>query len=542
MMFKRNFGKAFIMYSICTLMLFFTSSKDLAWAASTANSPEQTTDEEDTVQAADVLLIYGSNPTEQELQSIEVIVKTITYLQRSIVFLPASQSIDILDNYENIICYNISSDQNELMKSLAMVEKNILFFGGNAVSDYIKDKTYDIEVTYADEVVVSLAYNFTELRSFSNINRLKNTSFLKGEFNYQSGIIEYENNTAALYSAFDNFWYTPVIDLTDEIMSASFAQEAAIWLWPYNGMPHSYSQYIVLNEVYPFYPPESLMEIVDFCINNRLSFIISVMPVYENGDYPAMKRFCEVLRYAQANGGAIILHAPNAVAEQDNTELLWDYLTYATEAYTNFGVYPLALQVPENYLFDETGREVLQRYTTVFCDRNYANSKFNINDKFNTIYKDGHLLIAPDYTIGQEQNVQMETISTAAYISVSQDIEAIKDDIIAVTQVNVVHKSLWDINHRVYAENLYFYSRNGELYFNDKKVSLAYTPFTYEKYEYDSGVFKWIAKDLSSLNKQLAFIVVISSIIFTLFIFAGRYRNRKRFLLPRQKGNKDGVD
>ena len=84
--------------------------------------------------------------------------------------------------------------------------------------------------------------------------------------------------------------------------------------------------------------------------------------------------------------------------------------------------------------------------------------------------------------------------------------------------------------------------RKNQLYFNDKKVSLAYTPFTYEKYEYDSGVFKWIAKDLSSLNKQLAFIVVISSIIFTLFIFAGRYRNRKRFLLPRQKGNKDGVD
>ncbi|MDF2845310.1 MAG: hypothetical protein K0R00_3736 [Herbinix sp.] len=542
MMFRRKRGKAFILYSICTLMLFFTSSKDLVGAATTANSPEQTADEEDTVQAADVLLIYGSNPTEQELQSIEVIVKTITYLQRSIVFLPASQSIDILDNYENIICYNIRPDQKEIMRSLAKLEKNILFFGGDAVSDYIKDKAYDIEVTYADEVVVTLAYNYTELRSFSNINRLKNTSFLKGEFTYQSGIIEYENNTAALYSAFDNFWYTPVIDLTDEIMSASFAQEAAIWLWPYNGRPHSYSQYIVLNEVYPFYPPESLMEIVDFCINNRLSFIISVMPVYENGDYPAMKRFCEVLRYAQANGGAIILHAPNAVAEQDNTELLWDYLTYATEAYTNFGVYPLALQVPENYLFDETGREVLQRYTTVFCDRNYANSKFNLKDKFNTIYKDGHLLIAPDYTIGQEQNVQVETISTAAYINVSKDMEAIKDEIIAVTQANVVHKSLWDINHRVYAENLYYYSRNGELYFNDKKMSLAYTPFTYEKYEYDSGVFKWIAKDLSSLNKQLAFIVVISSIIFTLFIFAGRYRNRKRFLLPRQKGDKDGVD
>ncbi|MFT4144537.1 MAG: DUF2334 domain-containing protein [Mobilitalea sp.] len=543
MMFRRKSGKAFILYSICTLMLFFTFSNDFVLAASSeSSSEERMADEEDIVKAADILLIYGSNPTEQELQSIEVIVKTITYLQRSIVFLPVSQSIDILDNYENIICYNIGSDNDELMMSLSRLEKNILFLGGNAVSDYIRDKSYDIEVTQVDEVVVTVDYAFTELRSFSKINRLKNTSFLQGEFTYQSGSIEYEGNTVALYSALDDFWYMPVTDLTDEIISASFAQEAAVWLWPYNGLPHSYSQYIVLNEVYPFYPPEYLMEIVDYCIKNRLSFIISVMPVYENGDYPAMERFCEVLRYAQANGGAIILHAPNAVAEQDNTELLWDYLTYATEAYTNFGVYPLALQVPESYLFDETGREVLQRYTTVFCDRNYTNSKFEINDKFNTIYKDGHLLIAPDYSIGQEQNVQVETISTAAYISVTQDIEAIKEQITEITQTNVVHKSLWDINHRVYAENLYYYSRNGELYFNDEKVSLTYTPFVYEKYEYDSGVFKWIAKDLSSLNKQLAFIVVISSIIFILFIFAGRYRNRKRFLLPREKGDKDGVD
>ena len=81
-------------------------------------------------------------------------------------------------------------------------------------------------------------------------------------------------------------------------------------------------------------------------------FVISVMPIYANGDYPAMKRFCEVLRYAQANGGTIILHAPITVREGENKDQVWDYLTIAMQAYINYGIYPVAVQLPESYMFE----------------------------------------------------------------------------------------------------------------------------------------------------------------------------------------------
>ena len=534
--------KEFLIWVLYTLTFLCLGPKEaVEVAASELGSTQNLYAMEGTVEAADVLLIYGSNLSMQEMQSIEVIVKSMTYLQRSIVFLPAYQSINILDEYENIICYKVDTDDDEAMKALARLDKNIFILGGDAVSGYIQEKEYEIKTIQKEDVFVSVGYAFSEIKSFSKITNFKRTTFLEGAFTYQSGSIEFGNKTVALYSGLGDFRYTPCIDLRDEIMSASFAYETAIWLWPYNGKPHSYSQYIVLNEVYPFYPPEYLLEIVDYCIENRLSFILSVMPIYENGDYPSMKRFCEVLRYAQANGGSIILHLPNIVAQGDNLEQLWEYLTYATEAYTNFGVYPLGIQVPENYLFDETGREVLKRYTTVFCYRDFESSKFDVKERFNNIYRDGHILVAPAYTINQEQNVQFETLSTAAYINVSNDIPAIKKQIISSVHSDVVHKSLWDLDNTVYADNLYYYTRDGEIFFNDEKMSLEYTPFTYEKYRYDSGVFKWIAKDLSGLNKKLAFIAITSSIIFIVFIIVGRYRIRKRFLLPREEGDKDGL-
>lgn len=542
MMYRDMLRKVFLLLVIILVILFSSEQAVARVAASSNTSERDMLPEREKAELADILLIYNSSTSAQELYSIEVIVKSITYLQRSVAFLPANQSIDILDNYENIICYNVDINDADVMTRLAELDKNVFILGGDAVSEYIKEREYSIKITQIDNVAISMNYAFTNTKSYSNITQLEHTAIMAGDFTYQSGSIEYGNTSVALYSGLDDFIYTPCIDLTDEIMCASFAYEAAMWLWPYAGKPHAYSQYIVIDEVYPFYPPEYLLEIIDYCIERRISFTISVMPIFENGDFPAMKRFCEVLRYAQANGGAIILHLPKIVAEGDNIQQLWEYLTYATEAYTNFGVYPLGIHVPENYQFDKAGREVIKRYSTVFYYKDDTSNGFDIKERFNTIYKDGHILVAPAYQINQEEYVQFETMSTAAYITVSEDIEAIKEQITSCIQADVVHKSLWNIDNTVYADNLYYYTKNGEIFFNNERMSLEYTPFSYDKYKYDSGIFKWIAKDLSGLNKQLTGIVIASSIIFILFIIIGRSRNRKRFLLPREEKDKNGLD
>ncbi len=539
MMFKRRFLVTVLIVSLFSLLLVDKQQVQAeAKSIEVTSSKEVTSDTE--IKEADILLVYGSNLSASEISSIEIIVKSITYLQRSIAYLPFSECEDIIDNYENIICYNIDLDGVGFIEKLADLDKNVFFLGGDGVVKYMNEIGYNLTATKIDDLAVSIKYDI-EQQNFTSMVRLKNTYLLQGDFSYEAGTIQYGNKTIGLYSKYNTFWYTPFVDITNEILRASFANEAAKWLWPYNGQPHTYSQYIVLDEVYPFYPPEQLLEIIDYFIKDRLPFIISVMPIYENGDYPAMKRFCEVLTYAQANGGAIIMHAPNMLQQAQDKEQVWDYLTYATEAYTNFGVYPLGISVPESYLFQEASRQILQRYSTVFCYKSDEISAFHIEEGFNFIYKDGHNLIAPAYTMDQEGNTQILSISTAAYIDVSQGISSVKEQIDACVRSEVPLKSLWDLKQSVYANNLYLYTEKGELYFNHEKIALEYQPFTYEAYEYKSGVYQWIMKDLTGLNKQLAFIVVISSIIFIAFILAGRSRNRKRFILPREKEDKDGM-
>jgi len=365
--------------------------------------------------------------------------------------------------------------------------------------------------------------------------RLKDSILLSGDFAYVNGTISIEDLNANLYSRKDNFVYLPTSDLSEAILQASITKEIAFWLWPFKGNPHPYAQYIVLDEIYPFLPPEQLMEAVEYLVETRLPFVISVMPIYENGEYPSMQRFCEVLRYAQANGGSIIMHSPLIQQEGDNVEQIWKYLTIATQAYTNLGIYPLGIEVPESYMFTETGREILKRYSTVFFYQNEdVDSKIYLEDRYNTILNDGHKMIAPTIELDNQGNSLIMVHPTALYLDLNEGMDSLKIKVNACIESDVPLKSLWEMDNVVYADNLYFYTEDGQAYLNNEEVSLEYLPFKYtENYDYENGAFRWIMKDLKGLNSKLVFIVVVSSVIFIIFIVIARQINKHKFLLPR---------
>ena len=54
--------------------------------------------------------------------------------------------------------------------------------------------------------------------------------------------------------------------------------------------------YPVLDEVYPFMQSDLLVEKIDLFIDSGISFTITVMPIYQNTDYPAFLRFCDILK------------------------------------------------------------------------------------------------------------------------------------------------------------------------------------------------------------------------------------------------------
>ncbi len=484
---------------------------------------------------AEMLIVYNNNPTSEEMAGVQSIVEALTYLQHSVVFAPVNESSPVLKDYDHIICYDLKGDLKTFMTALADSDKAVFLIGSGGITDYITEKGYDFTSSRFSDAVASVEYGFKDNRSYDTLINLEDGVLLNGAFTYESGTITVAGRSAGLYSRYGSFLYMPSTDFGDSLILASFTNETARWLWPYNGQPHAYAQYIVLNEVYPFTPPEQLLEIVDYFIKNKLPYILSVMPVYENGEYPAMERFCEVLRYAQANGGAVIMHTPITLQEGGNVDQIWEYLTIATEAYANYGVYPLGIQVPESFMFTDTSREIIRRYSTIFWYKDDAAVSIDLSERFNTIYSDGHNMIGSSIHLDELLSSQIMVHSTATYIDLNNDFNTIKEQIDEKRASGVPLKSLWEVDNTVYGNSLYLYTLNGQVYLNNKKVTLDYTPFEYENnYDYDNGVFHWIAMDLKGLNEILILIVLVSSALFTVFIIRARQFNRKKFLYPKE--------
>jgi uncharacterized protein YdaL len=484
---------------------------------------------------AEILVIYNNNPSEEESANIQTIVKILTYLQHSVAYVPLEESAPLLEKYDTIICFGLTETPDSFIDKLASDDKRVFLLGSGGVESYISKKGYNFVAHKMEDMIATVHYKFSEKNEFNTLISIKNSILLSGELTYDNGTISIEGKNASLYSRYQNFVYLPLTDLSDPLIQASFTKEVARWLWPFKGDPHPYAQYIVLDEVYPFCPPEQLMEAIDFLVDLKIPFVISVMPIYENGEYPAMKKFYEVLRYAQANGGSILIHSPILQQEQDNVEQIWEYLTTAMEAYTNFGIYPLGIEAPEDFMFSVTGREILKRYSTVFFYQGVNENSIDLNERFNSIYKDGHQIIAPAISLDQSGNSQIMVHSTAIYLKLQEGIDLLKEKVNVCIESNIPMKSLWETDNTVYADNLYLYTVQGQTYFNNEKISLEYIPFAYDDdFDYKNGVFQWIAEDLGGLNKKLVFLVIISSIIFTIFIIFARQMNKRKFLLPKE--------
>ncbi len=68
--------------------------------------------------------------------------------------------------------------------------------------------------------------------------------------------------------------------------------------------------YAMVDEIYPFSDLEMFVKLADAMYDNGIPFIASLMPVYDNLDYPSFQRYMEILKYIQARNGTFIIHDP----------------------------------------------------------------------------------------------------------------------------------------------------------------------------------------------------------------------------------------
>lgn len=511
----------------------------------------------DSLPAGDILIIYSDGASKDDMINVRSIVEYFTYQRFQVTYASASACLNQLENFNSIVCYKVERYPEELIKELKNREEKgnsilrkregiknssgqndirLLFVGNELFQNYLNETGRNDSYMDSMKQTGKLKYYFSDFESKEALVKEDNFLFLSGNLDYKEGSLEVEGVKGYFCAKVGALYHIPITDLNNNLIKAAFIKEAAKWKWPYNGEPTTYAQYIVLNKVYPFLDTQKLLEIVTYLIEKQEPFVISVMPVFHHGDYPSMQRFCEVLRFAQANGGTIILHSPINQMPDFDTEIVNEYITTAIRIYMEQGVYPMGIEVPRNWMFNKDTIEIMSRFRTVLVSQEEDSLIQSEDVSTNLVYKDGHQWIAPVVTLDDSGISYLKTNSFAVNFDITKDMEKIKEKINACITSFVPLKSLWDIEHSFWTDEDIMNYKNQIILINGKRVEKDFVATKYdENFLYNRNTLQRYSKDLSNVNKRLVIAVAIVSFLFLTFIFTARHRNKQTFFIKKEK-------
>lgn len=504
-------------------------------------------DEKKEIPDGEILVVYSDGVDDNTLERVDEIIEILTYQNFKVSYGTASECITELNKFAYILCYDLKNYSSEFLSSLKTYEDlalnqaegqsgHILFVGNECIRDYYDSTGRSGDYVTVNSSVGKIEYSFDGLTAREGMVKEDFFLFLKDTSRYKSGSITV-NQTRGYFCARDGaITHIPASDFSDNLFLAAFIKEAALWKWPYNGTPFVYAQYIVIDEVYPYQDPAKLLEIVKLFVQQQTPFVISVMPIYVNGNYPAMERFCEVLRYAQANGGGIIMNAPINQMTVFDKKTVQEYLNMALEIYLGHGVYPLALKVPRNWMFNEDTVDIMRRFKTIFTSEDRDTYIEQTEMSGNLVYKDGHAWVGTAVALDNLGTSYLSVYSSAVPVSMNGGIADIKEIIEACRKSPIPLKSLWDMEHSFWTEKNLMSYKNGNLILDNKKIDLSFVPGTYEEnYNYRRNMLQRFSRDLTSQSRKLIILVAVTSGLFVIFIFLARRINRRKYFLTDTK-------
>lgn len=159
------------------------------------------------------------------------------------------------------------------------------------------------------------------------------TPYIAGCSGETIGSLSIDGASYPLCAVTDSVLYAPYL-CADDLSAFAVGQ----MFNRYFGQQDGGKMYVMIDEVYPFDDLDMLRLTAKKFYENGIPFIVCVMPVYYNTEYPAFKRYANVLRYMQSVGGSMVLHA----ALETGNELVGDPLDVrmeqALQTFTDSGV------------------------------------------------------------------------------------------------------------------------------------------------------------------------------------------------------------
>ena len=478
----------------------------------------------------EILVIY---PEEADLagraDSLSGLAEALFSLRYTADFAEAGSAAELVDLYEWVIWCDVTESDRMKASLLENYDGALMALGRGT---HLADRGIRTDPKQAGSVSGQAVYRFDE----TGVSRSSVVMLDPGvmeEAGETDGRVETAAGSLSLVCARGDFRYLPLTDYTTPFARALLIREIARWRWPYDSRMNVYTQYVTLSPVYPFADLHRLQEMVDQLTELRMPFVISVMPIYEHAEYPAMKRFCDVLRYAQTSGGAVILHAP-VIQNRIDPEKLAEQLTTATLNYLQLGVFPVALEIPSEWLFQEELSGILGRYRTLFLSETDAFAEHRAGEYgLKDHIMQGHQQIVPSIRLDETGISHLSTHATAVYLDLSgKETEEMKAAVSAAAESSIPLQSLWDMEEAVYLnDGHYLLWDKSTLTVDGVQRFNLYTPYEEEEsFDYQRDAYYRFVRNLAGQNHLL---IGISIAVLILFLLLGRLSRRqmhRRFL------------
>lgn len=283
--------------------------------------------------------------------------------------------------------------------------------------------------------------------------------------------------------------------------------------------------YILFDKVYPYDDLSLLIEKADYLNDLGIPFLVEAMPVYDNTDLEAMKRYCEVLRYVQSRGGTIISGEIQFFSDDIIEGELIEKQEKALQNFYKYMVYPIGITIRNEDIYKKERINFLSKSSTVFLESG------DIND----VEYDG-LNIGPfsNFIIKTDESFLSSNLKGCAYkFDIYDHMDEFKE-IINFTKKNTIYIQGGErLFGKVDFENYKVKSDNEGIRVNGNKVN-PYRFISNDTLDELNGIgkkeeTKEEVVDLTRVNKGIFLIIITGVIVFIVFLVIGFRRDRRKY-------------
>lgn len=290
-------------------------------------------------------------------------------------------------------------------------------------------------------------------------------------------------------------------------------------------------KYLILNRVYPFIDLNEFIEKVDFLYDQGIPFICEAMPVYENIDFVSMKRFGEVLRYAQSKGGRVILKSPIFYMGEPSGGEVMERTELAFTNYLKYKVYPIAFSIPDRWIYKEEYHPIINISDTIILEKEQ-----NLNTlDFESLHIDGYKKVIQKLDVNDLQTISKQMNPVGLAINSDYSLSEFKEKINSIINKGIKFDDICEAQTRVKFKeneitnkehNIYL---NNNLQFQGRFLSKAELEEIYSQDKTNEIKDTSSLLDISRINRLILIFTIVVCIVFAIIAYFGGIIDRRKY-------------